>query len=263
MVKFKNQLQVFDAAKEMSQEGIFIEATPGIDPFCPSKERGEKRGRRKANILNRRKIKEGHNPSYTDLGFRRMLVLEKHRDWLRNVKHRENTKSGDLRRREKPIWTVYFAAELATILMGRKTPEPYFQAKWYVEKRGHFVLECVGLWHFINRMVLDAKYRGKQKGPSPNPEKLFKTALATYVARQLINPRGGNSKFAPTPLEISQAWFLVFGEFEKPDNIKSRMRTVGQYCEAFPLYHGGRNPTRFPGLGKAIRVKYGANQTRL
>ena len=263
MQTFDNQFELIKYSKEVSKKGIEISTLPGIDPFRPDKETEGKSGRPRANILNASLAAKGQKLGYRDLAIKRVEILGRHKLWRNSLKLRKNVKSFDQKRYEKPIWTVYFAAEVSTILMGRQIPEPIYDQPAYFLKRGIFASECYFLWLFINRMVLDAKYRKMQSGPRPDPEKLFKTALATYVAKNLVQPKGGNASFVPSPRYISQAWFLVFGEHEPHDRIKNRLPTVAQYCTAFPRYELNVPTLRFTSLGKALTKKYGNNKVSL
>lgn len=263
MQTFSNQIELIKYSKEVSKRGIEISTLSGVDPFSPDKETTGKSGRPRSNILNASLAAKGQKLNYRDLSFKRSEVLVRHKLWRNSTKLLKNAKSFEQKQNGNPIWTVYFTAEVATILMGRQTPEPFYDQPVYFLKRGTFASECYSLWFFINRMVLDAKYRQKQSGPCPDPEKLFKTAVATYVARKLIHPKGGYPSFVPSPRYISQAWFLVFGELEPHDHIKNRLRTAGQYCEAFPRYEPKAPTGRFASLGKALTKKYGTNKANL
>jgi hypothetical protein len=194
----------------------------------------------------------------TDLALKRVILLAKHKLW--KARFGTTSEGVDLmpstnaRAWGKPIWTVYWVAELAWILMGHKTPpQPYARSRIFKNKVGFFQ-EVGCLWIFLNIVVEESV--GYRKGPKRNAEKLFKTALAAFVARKLVQPNGGHWKKLPSPREISQVWYILYGENEPYDHIKNRLDSLGRILTVFPLQYtrsDGRQFSHFPKLGRALK----------
>lgn len=239
-------------------KGISVERSINghLSPDRPRK--AGQRGRSPKNILASGIPSDAERMPLTDLVLKRAILLTKHKLW--KAKYRTTREGADLmpstnkRAYGSPIWTVYWVAELAWILMGhKKVPHPYPRRGIFKNRVGFFQ-EVASLWFFLNIQVEESV--GHRKGPKRNAEKLFKTALAAFVARNLIQPKGGNWTKLPTPREISQVWYILFGEKEPYDHIKNRLEPLGRILTAFPLYYPSspdRQFTYFPKLGRALK----------
>lgn len=239
-------------------EGISVErsANAHLSPDRPKKT--GQRGRPTKNILANGIRNDARMAPITDLVMKRVILLTKHKLW--KAKHGTTSEGADLmpsiKRRAwgQPIWTVYWVAELAWILMGHRIPPQPYPSRGRFKNREGFFQEVFALWFFVNIVVEESV--GHRKGPKRNAEKLFKTALAAFVARNLIQPRGGNWTKLPSPREISQVWYILFGEKEPYDHIKNRLESLGRILTVFPLHYpssAGRQFTYFPKLGRALK----------
>ncbi|TMV07439.1 hypothetical protein [Arenibacterium halophilum] len=157
----------------------------------------------------------------------------------------------------RPTWTVYRAAEYTSILMGQKHPEKKENREGYEYHYQTFDWEVRDLWRYLNQFIeLTARTRN---GPKPNVEKLFKTALSAYATRRLMLRHGGNYKVRLSAVEVSQSWYLIFGEDESEDNIKKYLprlahplRIINQFFE--PLQNSRLRP--FHSLGRTLAYQF-------
>lgn len=239
-------------------KGISVERSVNghLSPDRPKK--AGQRGRTPKNILANGIISGAQGMPVTDLVLKRQILLTKHKLW--KAKYGTTSEGADLmpstnrRALGSPIWTVYWVAELAWILMGHKTPPQPYPRRGIFKNRVGFFQEVFALWFFLNILVEESV--GSRKGPKRNAEKLFKTALAAFVARKLVQPKGGNWTKLPSPREISQVWYILFGENEPYDQIKNRLDSLGGILTAFPLYYpssADRQYSYFPKLGRALK----------
>ena len=239
-------------------KGISVERSINghLSPARPRK--AGQRGRSPKNILANGVLNEAQTKPGTDLVMKRVILLARHKLW--KAKFGTTSEGADLmpsknrRAFGQPIWTVYWVAELAWILMGHKTPPQPYPSRRIFKNRVGFFQEVFALWFFLNILVEESV--GFRKGPKRNAEKLFKTALAAFVARKLVQPKGGNWTKLPSPREISQVWYILFGEKEPYDHIKNRLDSLGRILTAFPLYYpssADRQFSYFPKLGRALK----------
>ncbi|MCI2395074.1 hypothetical protein [Aliiroseovarius sediminis] len=157
--------------------------------------------------------------------------------------------SPTLRTQGSDIWTVFRAAEYSVVLLGVYLPEASRRPLKSGMKPDTIVEDIVRFWQFLCA-DLDKICAGR-RGRNLNAEKVFKTALSAMVAKELLAYTEFYSREHPTQTEIAQVWWLIFGEFERPDVIKNRFKPaaflVGTYVK-----HCSRNPrSRFR---KALQV---------
>jgi len=206
------------------------------------------------------------------LEFRRRNLLAKHKAWIGKYRkegqdlgysvHSDPMPSAPLKKRNKAIWTVYFAAELAWILMGHSLPENRVNRPKTLKNRDTFIGETFALWKFLNKYIEATAHM--RRGPKPDSEKLFKTALAAYVARNRLIPNGGNPKTVPEPRHVQQVWFVIFGENEARDNIKKLLPALRMYLKEFPMFSHPEfyeSYERYSSLGRGLEWKYGKAKT--
>ncbi|WP_143747372.1 hypothetical protein [Marinibacterium profundimaris] len=195
------------------------------------------------------------------LRLRRMMLLARHRNWVAWDKERKYIeqllRSHDRIRLGQDDWTVHCAAELATLLMGANYPENPSGPLPHQRNRPTFCEETGLLWLFLNYIVeLNPRRR---RGTKPSPERLFKCILSTEVARKLKQPNGGNPYVLPNSRDVSDVWYVLFGESEPFDNIKKIIPQLIYYLSEFKFHH----PTirscelyHYPKLEQALRHKY-------
>lgn len=213
-----------------------------------------------ANIFQncrRRKglVKGGGAPH---LPARRALYLGMHAKWRDHPKNSYRLTSIRRRAENEPDWKLYQATEIAMLLFGHKIPEKLEKKPKRLEGFLTSDREAMALRRWIRDEV--KMTAGRYRGRKSNPDTLFKTALAAAVARRLVQPMGGNWTVLPSPREISQIWYVLYGEHESHESIKSRLPLVGRLCVLFgrrwvpisqPL-----SPKIYPKLGKALVRKY-------
>lgn len=254
-------------AKDLIAKGISINRNSPVRPanyLIPSPEAG---GRPKANIFSESRRRNHLPTGSTNICIIRHLLHIKHVMWRQKYDKRWKGWMAGPHHVPMPsiyfcdisdrVWTVYYAAELAWILMGHQYPENQLKRPWFMKNTDTFVLETAQFWRFINEHIQAAS--PVRRGPKPSAEKIFKTAVATYTARSLLMSKGGHPSTVPTPLQIAQVWYVLFGENERPDIIKKKLPRLGYYCKRFPseytLYHHGE-PSRYPKLGRALLKNY-------
>lgn len=235
--------------------------------------RGTGRGRPPADIFRTHRRKLGLSAAEPgNLELRRACLLARHAAIASVLKPKSASyhgAAGDfpiaspiLRRRETPSWSVYFAAELGWLATRLGDRKPYMEnvhsRPKRLETKETFVRETARLWTFMNRQAYQVWAVNDHS--IPDVEKCFKTALCCAVGRKLIMPRGGNSRLLPSPREISQIWYVIFGEYETHDAIKKRLPSVAYLSARFELLYPiewGREYTIYPGVTRAIAHKYG------
>ncbi len=189
-------------------------------------------GRPKTNIWNDNLRALGmplrENP---DLEILRMINQNKHHQWTKKYKKWDRLRSSKYRELRHPIWEVYRDIEIAMITMGVRYPPPLEDRPFPLKKYHPFDVETFLFRSFTHKLV--AETASHQKGPKRDAEKLYRTAVSTAVARKMIQPHGGDWRTMPSPRQISQAWYLVFGEHEPHDRIKHRLPLVGRICKRF------------------------------
>lgn len=255
-------------ARQLIEEGISINRNTPAAPaeFLIGKSGGP--GRPKSNIFEEHwKRYTGKPEGQTDLRIQRTLLCIRHKAWCQIYDKRWKGWPGceytvpmpsiGLRDMGNAQWTVYYAAEMAWILMGHSRPENKVTRPWQLKNQDPFSGEVVKFWHSLNKIIQIESL--ERQGPLPSAEKLFKTTLSAYVARKLLMPKGGHPDTIPTPLHIAQVWYVLFAENEHPDNIKKRLGRVSYYCYRFPqvlLYFSYDPPKQFASLGRALEKKY-------
>lgn len=264
----RNQFDDLQRAKELSNKGISLSKEVSVYQPHGVLDNPEKSGRPKANVFDERDIRRGrHLGDPTDIGNKRAVMLATHKIWSTRYDIRGKVWNGsvysapmpslELKRRGNPIWTVYRVAEYAWILTGHNSPENRIKRPLGLYKRDTFVNETAAFWSFLNDNIERNAY--KRRGPKPNAEQLFKTAVAAMAAKLIISPQGGNWKVLPSPRHVSQIWYVLFGESERHDVIKKKFPRLGWYCSRFPL-ESARSPLGephyYPVLGRAIERKY-------
>jgi len=227
------------------------------------------KGRPQTNVFQAYSRKTGRI-SKTDkpnLESRRALYLKFHKTWGDNPELRFRLKSFRFEEEKRPDWELYRAAELAMVVMGRKYPEKIFERNrpdlgddFHASKmlNNYWPLDHE-VMHFLRwcRNHVKRNYRPRN-GVKPDPEVIFKTALSALVAKKVKQPKGGNSHVMPTAREISQIWYILFGELESHEAIRSRLKRTGEFCGLYARDHedwsasGGKGPRYIPGLGRAI-----------
>ncbi len=226
------------------RKGISLSPKPVAPPIGVLAHAGSKAGRPRSNVFDDyQRRKDPKSKQKTDIALQRVMLLGRHqasrnifRDAPDAAMHGPTGwrlyPSVTYRQQGNPIWTVYRAAELAWILMGHATPENQHKRPKGLWKEDTFVIETYGFWSFLCDHI--EMNRHKHPGRPPSAEKLFKTALAAFVARKLVSPNGGNWRVTPTPRHVSQIWFVLFGENEHHDTLRKRLPAVGWYCQRFP-----------------------------
>jgi hypothetical protein len=179
----------------------------------------------------------------------RALHLGRHKTWGNDPKYRVRLKSFRYREEGNPDWEYWRAAEMAMSVMGRWEPERRFRKTLPLD------VEAMRLLLWCRREV--ARNGGARGGRKPNPEAIFKTALSALVAKKLIQPYGGNYLVLPSAREISQVWYVLFGEKESSEAIRGRLRRTGQFCERYESDKelksvSGKTTRKFGSLGGAI-----------
>lgn len=235
--------------------------------------RGTGRGRPPADIFRTHRRKLGLSAAEpSNLELRRACLLGRHAAITSILKPKFAGYHGStydfpivspiLRRRENPEWGVFFAAELGWLATRLGERKPYMEnvhnRPKKLERKETFVRETSRLWTFMNRQAYEVW--AVNDCAIPDVEKCFKTALCCAVGRKLIMPRGGSSWLLPSPREISQIWYVIFGEHETHDAIKKRLPTVAYLSAGFELLYPiswGREYTVYPGMTRAIARKYG------
>lgn len=163
--------------------------------------------------------------------------------------------------RKDTDWTVWRAGELAEILCGRRTPEEREHRKSYQATKEPLANEIYLFWYYLHVHI---ECRALEKrGPKPNVEKYFKAAVSAYIVRNfMLKGQGGNSRVKLSPLHVSQIWFVLFGEYERPDNIKKILPKLVVPCRQFGKQSRGfrfSNPRHFPSLGKTLEYQFKSN----
>jgi hypothetical protein len=194
----------------------------------------------------------------------RALYLGKHGNWVDNPIYSDRLRSIRLRKYNEPDWELYRAAEMAMLLKGRIFPEKYDGRPGVQDGFMTTDYEAYSYLHWIRNVVLRTWTR--RPGQKPDPLKIYKTVLSAAVAKSLIQPNGGNWKVKPSPRDISQVWYVLFGETESDQSIKSRLnltaRLCVQYDKEFITYTSPRRPRYIGRLGKALLGEQGVKKVK-
>ncbi len=161
------------------------------------------------------------------------------------------------RKNKQPDWTVLRAAEYADILKGSRFPETKIYRISHQAQREPFVSEVYQFWKFLN--IYLEQTSPVFRGPKPNSEIYFKTALSALITRHHLLPKGGNYRVKISPRYVSQIWYVIFGEFKSHDNIKKVLPRIIDICEKFPQWSPGYNwaePKLFASLGKTLTHQF-------
>ena len=258
--EYANSPNTREIAKQASRKGVAI--TRSYNSSLADFWRPTGTGRPPVNVFEtylrkQDKIQSGDSIS---IPAQRRILLDKHEKLSEEDKGRPEIKrlmkSYALEQRDENDWTVHFAAELAWILMGHNFIEKVDNRPIHLKGNARFIDETTALWRFLNEDI--ERYCLARKGKKPSAEKLFKASLATFVAKNLIRPKGGNSTPLPSMKEVSQVWFVLFGEYESHDKIKKLVARLPDYLIRF---QSSRSPlsllemTHFRRLVPAIELK--------
>ena len=177
-------------------------------------------GRRRLNIFSERSRILG-NSEAPSIQERREHVINTFRMWenthgqevINNNCLIEQSLISSLAAKEikRENWTIWRAAEYADILKGSRFPEAKIDRSSYQAQREPFVSEVYQFWKFLN--IYLEQTSSIFRGPKPNAEIYFKTALSTLITRNHLFPRGGNYRVKISPRYVSQIWYVIFGEF--------------------------------------------------
>jgi len=162
----------------------------------------------------------------------------------------------------KPIWTVHFAAELAWYLRGHHGPEKLYDRPAKVARYVRFVDETPALWRYLNEDI--ERNSKSRKGPKPSAERLFKAAVCAFVGRKLIHPNGGNHTVVPSAKDLSQVWFVLFGELERHDSLKKLLERLPVYLKDFQRFASVKftlELSHYRTLIKPLELHYPARRT--
>ena len=254
MSKYVSPLELIRRGNQRAEAGITIEAKPKAWPSEQLGSEQKRRGRPAANVLDAAERRQGtFLGAPTSITMRAGWLRTEHRVWLAKFDRNKFLKSAQHKRGERRLWTVYYAAELAWILMGNHRPENPYKRPKFRKNTMTFVDESVKLWRFCT--FASERHKVYAPGRNLNPEKHFKTAMSTYVARKLVYPKGGNSMALPSPMETAQVWYLLFGEYERPDVIKNRLPTTGSIIKRYRLDSGVADSYYYKKLIKPIAGK--------
>lgn len=224
------------------------------------------RGRPKANVFTSHRRKKGEltGGGAPNLPAYRALYLGMHGNWTTNPIYSDRLRSIRLRKSNDPDWEHYRAAEMSMLLRGRKFPEKHDGRPGVQDKFMTTDYEAYDFLRWIRNEV--SRNWIRRPGQKPDPVKIYKTVLSAAVARYLIQPKGGNWKVKPSPREISQVWYVLFGETESDQSIKSRLnltaRLCVQYDKEFVTYTNPRRPRYIGRLGKALLGEQGVRKTK-
>jgi hypothetical protein len=116
-------------------------------------------------------------------------------------------------------------------VMGRKAPEKLDGKPWHRRDLLAFDKEALSFLHWLRNEI--ENNREGFKGPKPDFLKTYKTAVSLAVARYVVTNNGRHYSKPPTPREIAQIWYVLFGEHERHDTIKSRLELVARHCRRF------------------------------
>ncbi|WPZ26328.1 hypothetical protein UM399_04850 [Sulfitobacter pontiacus] len=233
--EYANSSSTFEIARKASQEGIAI--TRSYNSSLADCWRPTGTGRPMVNVFETYMRKQGKIQSFDTISIpvQRRILLDKHENLSKQDKGRPEIKrlmkSYVYEQRGKNDWTVHFAAELAWILMGHNFIERVDCRPIHLRGNARFIDETTALWRFLNEDI--ERYCLARRGKKPSAEKLFKASLATFVAKKLIRPKGGNSTPLPSMKEVSQVWFVLFGEYESHDKIKKLVARLPDYLNRF------------------------------
>ncbi len=256
-----NSSNTFEIARKERQKGIGI--TRNYNSSLADCWKPTGKGRPPVNVFETYMRHQGKIQSFDSVSIpaQRRILLEKHEKLSKEDKDRPEVnrrmQSYVRERRGQNDWTVHFAAELAWILMGHNFIEKVDDRPIHLKGNARFIDETTALWRFLNEDI--ERNRLARRGKKPRAELLLKAALALFVAKILIMPRGGNPKSLPSMKEVSQVWFVLFGEYESHDKIKKLVVRLPEYIDRF---YSTRSPisshemTHFRKLILPIRLKH-------
>lgn len=256
-----NSSSTFEIARKASQEGI--EITRAYNSSLADCWRPTGKGRPPVNVFETYMRKQGKIQSFDSISIpaQRRILLEKHEKLSKEDKDRPEInrlmQSYVRERRGQNDWTVHFAAELAWLVMGHNSIEKIDDRPIHLRGNARFIDETTALWRFLNEDI--ERNCLSRRGKKPSAELLLKASLAIFVAKILIQPKGGNSKTLPSMKEVSQVWFVLFGEYESHDKVKKLVVRLPEYIDRF---YSTRSPisshemTHFRKLVPAIRLKH-------
>jgi len=261
--KYANSPNTFEIAKQASRKGVAI--TRSYNSELADIWKPTDTGRPKVNVFETylRAKDKIQNCDSISIPAQRRILLDKHEKLSEKDKglpEKDRLMSSYVREQFlQDDWTIHFAAELAWILMGHNFIEKRDDRPIHLRGNARFIDETIALWSFLNEDI--ERYRLTRRGPKPSAEKLFKASLATFAAKKLIQPKGGNAKVLPSMREVSQVWFVLFGEYESHDKIQKLLARLPEYLDRFqlavnPLF--GLKRTHFRKLSSAIRWKLAA-----
>jgi len=191
--------------------------------------RKERRGRPKADVFR----KPGSGRSGVPLEMRRAICLARLNSWAEE--YGDRIKSRRYRTEGKPDWELYRAAELAMAVMGRQAPEKVYKKPKHRRNLLAFDQEAKQFIRWLRNQIEIT--REGFKGPKPDFLKTWRTAVSLAVARYIVTKNGRHYSKPPTPREIAQIWFVLFGEHEPHGSIKTRLPTVARMCKHFSEDH--------------------------
>lgn len=198
------------------------------------------RGRDKYNIFKERdKAKGSLKPEAKSLELQALILRMRHRDWLRRFPISTNYRKAVAWSNSDPAHgrtaTPLYHAERAMLLCGRRSPEKRYRSNGTPLFKPTLYTAFSAFSRFCHEVMNDTheSFAWRRRGPKPCPEKLYRTAVATLVARKFLKPKGGDRWFVPPPQAIAQVWYLIFDEVECSDAIRNRLPTIARFCETF------------------------------
>lgn len=155
-----------------------------------------------------------------------------------------------------PLWELRRDAQFAMVVM--RNTYLIFEDKSGTRP---FNEQAMLFWSWLTEL---AETNTRRSGMRRDLLSTWKTALALIVARAIV-ARDRHYTKPPSDREIAEAWYLLFGEHESRNKIKSRLPKVARFCYVFAKDEtrgstGGKRE-EFRKAGEAI-LKHGPESCR-
>ncbi|WP_138421469.1 hypothetical protein [Maritimibacter alexandrii] len=173
------------------------------------------------------------------LDARRRMFLAKHENWALNPLYKNRLKSNLDKEWGDPRYDLRRGSELAMIVVGRRSPEKHDMKHFHLQDYIPMDVELFSI-NSLTRRAYEHPHFMKY-GPKLVPEVVFKTLSSCLVAKLVVYPKGGHWRALPSAREIAQIWYVLFGEEESSEAIRSRLR----YCAQLVSWSMKPHPTSY------------------
>ncbi|MBK0401216.1 hypothetical protein H0I76_18610 [Limibaculum sp. M0105] len=214
----------------------------------------KKSGRPRVDVFN---IPEGRGSRPArpaiPIKLRRAIYLARVKIWNNGPSESWRPMALDRKKQGEPDWNLALGGEIGLAAMGfMKLPRS--------DKVMGDGVEIIQFDLEAKRFVIWFRGRSydfpghKRTGPLVPHDDVMKTTLAFAIARYLVHKQGRHHSKLPSPREIAQVLYLLFGEEVPHERIRARLPAVSLALHKFFIYSGWVHSHDHAQLRKALNA---------